>query len=337
MSSAGSAPAAWASAAVGARPAAPSAAPIPYAALTTSRRDKVRSIDDASSLVLGIEPFPQQPRCRCANLSKRNAPVRWSAGWGEAGSTRTTVWAAAVAACAAASVAVAQAPESPGDWPMYSRDHAGTRFSPLEADRRDQRRKAFAEHGPSRSRAAPTTKLRAGPAGNPQATPIVVDGVPVSAGARQRGARPRRSPRATSFGATPCRLLSPPPRAVSPTGRAKTRSGLAFCLSAGPTLVALDARTRRAPRSVSVRNGVVQIGVPGTVCRLVYGNLAMLGATTEEVALGPAGRHTRVRRPHRSARLDVSHGAAARRSGSRRLARSKVGATARASTCGRGT
>ena len=81
------------------------------------------------------------------------------------------------ATCAAGSVATAQPPDRPGDWPMYSRDLAGTRYSPLtEITRRNVNRLEQAWSVPV-ARGADDDDDAGGPSGNPQATPIVVDGV----------------------------------------------------------------------------------------------------------------------------------------------------------------
>jgi quinoprotein glucose dehydrogenase len=56
----------------------------------------------------------------------------------------------------------------------------------------------------------------------------------------------------------------------------------------GPTLVALDARTGQ-PAEGFGRDGVMQIDVPWSGVPLIYGNIAILGATVGEVSLGPPG------------------------------------------------
>src|SRR5690606_30962323 len=64
--------------------------------------------------------------------------------------------------------------------------------------------------------------------------------------------------------------------------------GPRILLTAGPTLVALDARTGR-PAAGFGRDGVVQIAVPWNGVPLIFGNIAMLGATTGEVQLAEPG------------------------------------------------
>ncbi len=172
-----------------------------------------------------------------------------------------------------------------GDWPTYSRDHAGTRFSPLaQIDAANVSRLSQAWTLPVARGAGDEGD---GPAGNPQATPIVVDGVLYL---------PVRGNQVLALdGATGKELW----RTTLPAPLGTTARGVAYwpgegtltsriLLTAGPTLVALDARTGE-PAAGFGRNGVAQIGVPWNGVPLVYGNLALLGANTEEVALGPPG------------------------------------------------
>ncbi len=68
------------------------------------------------------------------------------------GAHRVVATALLFAACAAASVGLAQSGGAPGDWPTYSRDLAGTRYSPLTEITRAQRR--WARAGVVRARRA---------------------------------------------------------------------------------------------------------------------------------------------------------------------------------------
>lgn len=68
----------------------------------------------------------------------------------------------------------AQAPVAPGDWPLYSRDPAGTRFSPLTEIDTDNVRSLEVAWSVRISRSFDDEA--GGPAGNPQATPVVIDG-----------------------------------------------------------------------------------------------------------------------------------------------------------------
>src|SRR5204863_6005456 len=64
--------------------------------------------------------------------------------------------------------------------------------------------------------------------------------------------------------------------------------GARIVLTAGPTLVALDASTGK-PAAGFGRDGVTQIAVPWNGVPTIYKNLAILGATTGEVPLGFPG------------------------------------------------
>jgi quinoprotein glucose dehydrogenase len=174
---------------------------------------------------------------------------------------------------------------APGDWPMYSRDHGGTRFSPLtQIDAANVSRLAQAW---TVAIARGADEEGDGPAGNPQATPIVVDGVLYL---------PVRGNQVLALDAATGNALW---RHTLPAPLGTTARGVAYwpgddvlapriLLTAGPTLVALDARTGE-PAAGFGRNGVAQIGVPWNGVPLVYGELAILGATTDEVALGAPG------------------------------------------------
>src|SRR5690606_22496768 len=86
------------------------------------------------------------------------------------------IWSIPVLAGVTASIAVAQPAEQPGDWPMYSRDLAGTRYSPLtqitpgNVSMLTQAWFVPVARGPDDDDAG-------GPSGNPHAPPIVMDGV----------------------------------------------------------------------------------------------------------------------------------------------------------------
>jgi quinoprotein glucose dehydrogenase len=84
-----------------------------------------------------------------------------------------------------------------------------------------------------------------------------------------------------------------------PLGMATTARGVAYwpgdgrlpariLLTAGARLVALDAATG-VPVSGFGRNGIVEIGVPWNGVPTIFKNVAILGATTGEVALGAPG------------------------------------------------
>ena len=89
-----------------------------------------------------------------------------------------------VAATASTTVAMAQAPVPLGDWPYYSGDLAGTRFSPLtEIDTGNVGELGLAWSVPV-ARSATDDDDAPGPSGNPLATPIGRRRHHVSAGER---------------------------------------------------------------------------------------------------------------------------------------------------------
>lgn len=174
-----------------------------------------------------------------------------------------------------------------GDWPMYSRDLAGTRFSPLtQIDTRNVRRLTQAWSVPI-ARGVDDASDAPGAAGNPQATPIVVDGVmylPV------RGNEVLALDAATGQEIWRHTLAWP----LSTTARGvaywpgEGELGPRILLVAGPTLVALDARSGKPAEGFGT-DGVAQIAVPWNGVPLIHGSLAILGATTNELALGEPG------------------------------------------------
>ena len=184
------------------------------------------------------------------------------------------------------SLALAQQP-SAGDWPMYSHDLAGTRFSPLTAiNTRNVARLAQAWAVPV-ARTPADDSDAPGAAGNPQATPIVVDGVMYL---------PVRGNEVLALDATTGQAIW---RHTLPAPLSTTARGVAYWpgdgerparifLTAGPTLVALEARTG-APAAEFGTNGVQQIAVPWNGVPLIYAHTAILGATTGEVALAEPG------------------------------------------------
>jgi quinoprotein glucose dehydrogenase len=185
-----------------------------------------------------------------------------------------------------AGAAMAAAPPD-ADWPMYSRDYAGTRFSPLaDIDAGNVARLAQAWSVPV-ARAAGDASDAPGGGGNPQATPIVVAGVmylPV------RGNEVLALDAAT--GKERWRTALPAPLATTARGVAYWPGDgelpPRILLTAGPTLVALDARTGALVHGFG-RDGVVQIAVPWNGVPLIYKNVAILGATLGEVQLAEPG------------------------------------------------
>jgi quinoprotein glucose dehydrogenase len=241
---------------------------------------------------------------------------------------------AASAALLATAILAAQStrtqPPPNGDWPMYSHDFAGTRFSPLteintsnaarlaqawsvqltqpSAGRRGGGPPAAPEEGGEAGRGAAPAGRAAGPAGNqaagrgrgapqggeddnagsnPQVTPIVIDGVMYL---------PARGSQVLALDADTGKEIW---RHQMPSGVSTTARGVAYwpgerglgpriLVTAGPRLLALDAATGK-PAEGFGRDGMVQILVPWNGVPLIYRNVAILGATTGEVPLGPTG------------------------------------------------
>jgi quinoprotein glucose dehydrogenase len=192
----------------------------------------------------------------------------------------------AAAALGLASAAAAAAPAD-NDWPMYGRDFAGTRFSPLtEIDASNVGRLVLAWSVPV-ARAADDKSDAPGDNGNPQATPIVIAGVMYL---------PARGNQVLALDAATGEVRW---RTTLPAPLATTARGVAYwpgerdlppriLLTAGPTLVALDARTGELVAGFG-RDGVVQIAVPWNGVPTIYKNIAILGATTGEVQLAEPG------------------------------------------------
>ena len=186
-----------------------------------------------------------------------------------------------------ASVVLAQPGGAPGDWPTYSRDLAGTRYSPLtEITRRNVGGLVQAWSVPV-ARSADDDDEAPGPSGNPQATPIVVDGVMYL---------PVRGHEVLALDAATGEEIW---RTVLPTTEGTEARGVAYwpgdgsvgariLVMSGPTLVALDAATGVPARGFG-RDGVAQVVVPWRGVPLVYGNLAILGTRTGELNQGLAG------------------------------------------------
>ncbi len=186
-----------------------------------------------------------------------------------------------------ASAQAARAADPSADWPMYGHDYAGTRYSPLtqlDAGNVAGLVQAWSVHV---ARGGSGGDARPGPRGNPEATPIVVDGVMYL---------PADGDAVLALEAASGRELW---RSELPAPLTTTARGVAYwpgdethpariLVTAGPTLVALDARTGR-PAAGFGRDGIVQIAVPWNGVPLIYDNVAILGATTGEVQLAEPG------------------------------------------------
>jgi len=202
-------------------------------------------------------------------------------------SSRPLGVAAAFAVFFATALPPAHAQTPSGDWPMYSLDLGGSRFSPLtDITPRNVGRLAEVWHAPV-ARALDDDGDAPGGRGNPQATPIAVDGVlylPVRGNevvaleahtGREIWRHALRAPLSTTARGV---AYWPGDAALPPR----------ILLTAGPTLVALDARTGHPVPEFGTA-GVVQIAVPWNGVPTIYRDLAILGATTNEVALAEPG------------------------------------------------
>jgi quinoprotein glucose dehydrogenase len=195
-----------------------------------------------------------------------------------------------------------------GDWPMYARDLAGTKFSPLRqitADNASNLRAAWNLTLVERPSDAGRGRGRAETPSNPEVTPIAVNGVMylLSAGNRitaldgatgQSMWRYEIDGDSTGRGLAywpgdrnhPARILF----TASPTGMKMGAPSYNIADVDNPParLIALDAATGK-PSEGFGRHGIVEIGVPWNGVPLVFKNLIVLGATVGEVPNGPPG------------------------------------------------
>jgi quinoprotein glucose dehydrogenase len=202
-----------------------------------------------------------------------------------------------------------KAKDNPNDWPMYTRDLAGTRYSPLKqintsnVSKLDQawtyklvgaapvpapgrENEGAAGEAPAAGRggrgAAPAGG--GGRGGNPEATPIVVNGLMyLPAGRRVLALDPETGKEVWS--------------ATLPVSSG-TR-GVAFwpgdkenppriILTAGEDLIALNANTGKVDPGFG-KEGIVNITVPWNGVPAIYKNVVLLGATVGEIPKGPPG------------------------------------------------
>src|SRR6202521_2897364 len=168
------------------------------------------------------------------------------------------------------------------DWPMYNRDLAGTRYSPLtQINTRNVARLARAW-----SYKLGFEGTAAGITGGSEFTPIVVNGVMYLGAARQLVALEPETGRELW-------------RYQMPSG-APSRRGVAYwpgdpdnppriIFTTGRKMVALNARTGKIDPGFG-KEGEVELAVPYDSAPVVYKNLLLLGANTPEApAVGPAG------------------------------------------------
>jgi quinoprotein glucose dehydrogenase len=207
----------------------------------------------------------------------------------------------AVVAVAGLAAGIRAQKAADGDWPMYARDLAGTKFSPLKqinADNAGSLQPAWnvtlVERPQGRGRAGGNPANPENPVNlaNPEVTPIVVNGVmyllsagnaitALDAATGQQIWQHKIDGDSTGRGVAfwpgdrtnPERIVF---TASAPKGSPSAR------------LMALDAATGK-PSEGFGRNGVVDIGVTWNGVPMVYKNLIMLGATVGEVPDGPPG------------------------------------------------
>ncbi|HET9272528.1 MAG TPA: PQQ-binding-like beta-propeller repeat protein, partial [Vicinamibacterales bacterium] len=197
--------------------------------------------------------------------------------------------------------------EVSGDWPMYSHSLSGQRYSPLTqittsnvsrlapawSLRLTQPAAGRRGGGPppagraGGAPAAPANPENTGSGSNPQATPIVIAGVMYL---------PARGNQVLALDADTGKEVW---RTVLPKYVTTTARGVAYwpgdgqtapriLLTAGPRLLALDAATGQ-PSAGFGTNGMIEIAVPWNGVPTIYKNVAILGATTGEIALAEPG------------------------------------------------
>ncbi len=189
------------------------------------------------------------------------------------------------------------------DWPMFSHDFGGTRFSPLadintgnvggltqawsvQLTQPAGRRGGQAAAGGGRARGGGGEESEAA-GSNPEVTPIVVNGVMYL---------PARGNQVLALDADSgkeiWRYQMPPTVTTTARGVAywPGEAGIAprIILTAGPRLLALDAATGQ-PAAGFGRNGMIEILVPWNGVPMIYKHVAILGAYPGEVPLGPTG------------------------------------------------
>jgi quinoprotein glucose dehydrogenase len=220
---------------------------------------------------------------------------------------------ASVIVSAVAVAAQNRTAEPNGDWPMYSHSLSGQRYSPLTqinssnvdtlapawtvrltqpAGRRGGGPPPSADaagRGAGGGAAAPAAVNPEAEAtgSNPQVTPVVIDGVMYL---------PARGNQILALDADTGKEVW---RQILPKYVTTTARGVAYwpgdaqnaariLVTAGPKLVALDAATGK-PAAGFGADGAIEIGVPWNGVPTIYKHVAILGATTGEIALGEPG------------------------------------------------
>ena len=173
----------------------------------------------------------------------------------------------------------------------------------------------------------PRRRRRRWPGANPEATPIVVNGVMYL---------PSQGNRILALDAETGKELW---RHELPKETPTTARGVAYwpgdrdnpariLFTAGPKLVALNATTGDLSSGFG-QDGKAEIAVPWNGVPTVYKNVVVLGATTGRSRARAVRRHARVRCAHRREAVGVSHRAAARRERARDVAERRMEGTVR--------
>jgi glucose dehydrogenase len=176
-----------------------------------------------------------------------------------------------------------QGPKTPaGDWPMYNRDLAGTRYSPLAQ---------ITPGNVGRLTQAWTYRLQPGTfrfataSGMSELTPLVVNGVMyVSAQTRVMALEPETGKEIWRYEVEGGQA-SPRGVAYWPGDR---QNPPRILFTAGPNLIALNARTGKVDPGFG-KEGTVDMKVPYNGVPTIFKNVVMVGASTGERETGPPG------------------------------------------------
>jgi glucose dehydrogenase len=177
------------------------------------------------------------------------------------------------------------------DWPMYTRDLGGTRYSPLRQINTTNVSNVKLAWSYRLSNAAPEAGGAqggggrggaGGPTVNAEATPIVVNGIMyLPAGGRILALEADTGKLVWEYkipnGNTTARGVAFWPGDASNPAR--------ILFTAGPRLMAVNALTGEAPANFG-QNGEVNITVPWNGVPLIYKNIAVLGAFNAEISQG---------------------------------------------------
>jgi quinoprotein glucose dehydrogenase len=191
-----------------------------------------------------------------------------------------------------------------GDWPMYSRDLAGTRYSPLAEINTENASRlvqawAYRVSLPPPARGTPAGGLRTetrrpqavdafgNSPGNPEATPIVVNGVMYLPAAGTSVVALEADSGKELWRHELAKDVFTTARAVSYWPGDHANPARVF-FTAGPSLFALNAATGDLSSGFG-KDGSVEIGIPWNGAPTIFKHAVILGATVGEVPVGPPG------------------------------------------------